>query len=145
MKEEWSTLKAENSSLKSELAKLKGKRASEAEAVSRKVKEATAVLQRDLAASVEECAKMKALYKCSLEGSNKQIQELQGQVQDRERTATEALMEKHRAAKDREEEAQRFSVEKAHLERRVEVLSQQLVEVGARKDAEECRDRKSVV
>ena len=60
---------------------------------------------------------------------------LKGQVQDRERTATEALMEKNRAAKEREEVAQRFLAEKTRLERRLEALSQQLVEVGARKDA----------
>ena len=137
--EECSALKTENSSLKSELAKLKGKRASEAETVARKVKEATAAYQRDLAASVEECDRMKALYKCSLEGSNKQIQELQGHIQDRERLATEALVGKRQAVKEREEEARRFAVEKVHLERRVEALSQQLVEVGARKDAEEAR------
>ena len=122
-----------------ELAKLKGKRASEAETVSRKVKEATVSLQRELAASVEECSKVKAIYKRSVEGSNKLIQELKGQVQDRERTTTEALMEKHQAAKEREEVAQRFLAEKARLERGLEVLSQQLVEVGARKDAEEAR------
>ena len=139
LKEEVSSLKAENSSLKSENAKLKSRRASEAETLDRKVKEATASLERELRASIEDGEKLREVYRRSVEGSNKQLREWQERVQSRERLATEALTARRRAEKERDEEAQRHIAEKIRLVRELDVKSQQLVEAGAQKEAEEAR------